>query len=149
MLRITAILGYAADPEMAERLHTIGHAGGVETLLLDRADAKRHRLRATTDRGTDVAIALPRDEALGDGAVLHLTEDTAIVVRMKDETWLAFSPVDEAAALELGYLAGNLHWRVRFSNSQILIAQAGPEQTYLDRLAPLLQSGRVERVEHD
>ena len=149
MLRIVKILGYAADPALAERLHKISHANGLQTLRLDRIDAKRHRLRATTDGGTDVAIALPRDEALGDGAVLHLTDDTAIVVRMIDETWLTFSPVDTSAALELGYLAGNLHWRVRFSEENILIAQEGPEKAYLDRLAPLFANGKVVRVEHE
>ena len=149
MLRITTILGYAAAPEIAERLHTISHAAGLETLLLDRADAKRHRLRATTDSGTDVAIALRRDEYLSDGAVLYLEDDKAIVVRMTDETWLTFCPLDTSAALELGYLAGNMHWRVKFSNSQILIAKEGPEDEYLDRLVPFLTSGRVKRVEHD
>ena len=43
-------------------------------------------------------------------------------------------PRDEATALELGYLCGNLHWRVRFADKRILIAMEGPEESYLARL---------------
>lgn len=146
MLRLTAILGYASDPDFSERLHTLGHVGKVETVVLTRADAKRHRLRVTTDHGTEVAIALARDEALGDGAVLHLDEDQAVVVRMQEEEWLTFVPRDINAALELGYMAGNLHWRVRFTPAGLAVAREGPEHTYLDRVRPLLTSGRIWRA---
>ncbi|MGE0822216.1 MAG: urease accessory protein UreE [Candidatus Binatia bacterium] len=145
MLHLTKILGFVAEPDLAERLHTLSHRGRVETVLLDLADAKRHRLRTTTDRGTDVAIALERHESLSDGAVLYLTDSRAIVVRMKEERWLTFIPLDLPAALELGYLAGNLHWRVRFSNGTLAVACEGPEQSYLDRVRPLLNGGRLRK----
>jgi urease accessory protein len=149
VLHLTSILGYASAPEFAERLHAFDHAGKVETILLARAEAKRHRLRVQTDRGTDVAIALARDEDLSDGAILYLAEDKAIVLRMKEEQWLTFIPCDAPAALELGYTAGNLHWRVRFTPTGLAIAQEGPEQTYLDRLRPLLMSGRIRKADND
>jgi len=149
LLHLTAILGYASDPDFSERLHTLDHAGKVETVILTRADAKRHRLRATTDRGTEVAIVLARDEVLSDGAVLYLSEDKAIVIRMKEEEWLTFVPRDTSAALELGYTAGNLHWRVRFTSAGLSVAREGPEHTYLDRVRPLLSSGRIRKVTDD
>ena len=146
MLHLRKILGYIADTAMSERLHRLSHAGQVETILLQRSDAQRHRLRTTTDHGTDVAIALDRNESLSDGAVLLLTEERAVVVRMTEEVWLSFVPRDAAAALELGYAAGNLHWRVRFLGGTLQVAREGLEETYLDRLRPLLSSGRVQRV---
>jgi urease accessory protein len=149
LLYLTNLLGYAADLDFSERLHKLEHAGKVETIVLTRADAKRHRLRVTTDRGTDVAIALARDEALGDGAILYLDEDKAIVIRMKEEEWLTFVPCDASAALELGYTAGNLHWRVRFTPTGLAVAREGLEQTYLDRLRSLLTSGRVRKADDD
>lgn len=149
MLHLTSILGYASAPDLAERLHTLDHAGKVEIILLARAEAKRHRLRVQTDRGTDVAIALARDEDLSDGAVLYLDEDKAIVLRMKEEEWLTLVPCDASAALELGYTAGNLHWRVKFTAAGLAVAQEGPEQTYLDRLRPLLANGRVRKADDD
>ena len=149
MLRLNGIVGFASDPGLAERLHRLGHRGAVEYLPLDRENTLRHRLRATTDRGTKCAISLARDEHLGDGAVLLLEDERAIVVRMKEEEWLALRPADPAAALELGYHAGNLHWRVRFEGEVLLVAREGPEQAYLDRVQPFLDAGRVLKVARD
>lgn len=78
MLHLTSILGCALDPDFSDQLHTLDHAGKAETVILTRANAKRHRLRLTTDRGTEVAIALVRDEVLGGGAVLYVDEDKAV-----------------------------------------------------------------------
>ena len=148
-LRIHRIIGNLHDAELAERLHRLDHEGLVEYLTLERDDVHRRRLRARTDRATECLIALPRDQSLSDGAILALDEERAIVVRLKVERWLALSPRDEAAALELGYFAGNLHWRVRFEGPRLLIALEGPVKDYLARLEPLLRDGRAVRVEDD
>jgi urease accessory protein len=142
LLHLTAILGYASDPDFSERLHTLDHAGKVETVILTRADAKRHRLRATTDRGTEVAIVLARAEVLSDGAVLYLSEDKAIVIRMKEEEWLTFVPRDTSAALELGYTAGNLHWRVRFTFLRRTRRCCSIERGHLACVSTFLLAGR-------
>lgn len=144
-MRLTKVLGSAGDAGVGERLHALSHDGRVEYLTLGRADMSRRRLRATTDRGTDCAIALPRAEALSNGAVLLLSPERAIVVRMAEEDWLEIEGADAAAALELGYLAGNLHWRVRFEGATLKIALEGPEAAYLARLAPLLEAGRARK----
>ena len=148
-LRIHRVVGNVHDAELAERVHRLDHEGLVEYLTLERNDVHRRRLRARTDRDTECLIALPRDQTLADGAVLTLDEARAIVVRLEVERWLTFAPRDEAAALELGYFAGNLHWRVRFEGARLLIALEGPEQDYLARLAPLLRDGRALWVEDD
>jgi urease accessory protein UreE len=59
------------------------------------------------------------------------------------------APRDVAAALELGYHAGNSHWTVRFDGSVMRIALEGPEQSYLDRLAALFDTHRVTKVNGD
>ena len=143
---MTSLVGLASDADVGERLHALSHAGQVEYVTLSRADMSRHRLRVTTDQGTECAIALPRSETLANGAVLLLEAERAIVVRMQEEDWLDIAAVDDAAALELGYLAGNMHWRVRFDGAVLKIALEGPEASYLARLAPLLDSGRVRRA---
>jgi urease accessory protein len=149
VVRLNGIVGFASEPALAERLHRLGHADRVEYLVLDRADTARHRLRAVTDRGTDCAIALDRDQRMGDGAVLLLEDARAIVVRMKEEDWLALAPADAAAALELGYHAGNLHWRVRFRDGLLEVALEGPEAAYLERLSGFFADGRVRRAGDD
>jgi urease accessory protein len=143
MLKLTTILGSRADPHVAERLHQIGHHGAVEVLSLSAEDAARKRLRATTREGTDCAIALPREMSLFDGAVLLLEDLRAIVVHFNQQSWLRLVPQSAAAALELGYHAGNLHWRVRFEGAVLLVAIEGSVESYKVRIASLIEGGQV------
>ena len=147
MLRLDRILGHGTDEEMARRLHDLGHADRVEYVVLGGDDVQRHRLHVRTDRGTECAIMVPRAERLADGAVLLLEPARAIVVRLKEVRYLALMPRDTAAAIELGYFAGNMHWSVKFAGPVLRIALHGPEQSYLDRLAPLLGVARIQRVD--
>ena len=143
MLLITSIVGDANDPVMHHKLHGLESYNRVETVVLARSDLARRRLRARTDRGTDVAIALSRADALSDGAVLALRDDLAIVLRVEAETWLRLRPKDGASALALGYHAGNLHWRVRFDGDLLLVAIETEVERYLARLDAFLSDGRA------
>ncbi|MGY8996621.1 MAG: urease accessory protein UreE [Alphaproteobacteria bacterium] len=147
MLMLTTIHGLMTDDAVHERLHELSHNNAVETIRLERQDMQRHRLRVATDKGTLCAIALPRDVALEDGAVLEIDETRAIVVRAIEERWLELVPRDAEAALELGYHAGNLHWRVQFRDGCLAVALEGPEQAYLDRLSLFLSDGRAHRID--
>ncbi|WVM91486.1 urease accessory protein UreE [Halopseudomonas pachastrellae] len=145
MLILDQILGRASDPRIADRLHDLSHAGRVETLTLSGADIQRHRLRLHSDQGTDCAIRLERHQHLSNGAVLMLDAERAIVVQMEEQRYLELQARDAAAALELGYFAGNMHWKVRFAGERLQLLLAGPEADYLERLEPLLADGRVSR----
>jgi urease accessory protein len=148
MLRLDGILGHATDAALAERLHHLEHDGKVEYILLAGEDTARRRLHVATDRGTDCAIMLPRAERLSNGAVLLLESDRAVVVRLKEAEWLSLLPRDAAAALELGYFAGNMHWPVRFDGAALKLALHGPVDSYLERLDHLLKDGRIRRSGH-
>ena len=139
----TEILGSRESPGIAEALHRLEHAHRVDEVMLPRAELSRRRLRARSRDGRDIAIALPRETPLHDGAVLELGPDRALVVRVEAEDWLRLVPADPAAALSLGYHAGNLHWRVRFAGPELLVALEGPAERYTDRLREFLESGRV------
>ena len=92
MLRIEQVLGSRLDPAFAAQIHELEHHGAVDLLTVPVADVARHRFRATTQGGTEVAIALPRDQRLYDGAVLVLEPDHAVVVRVAQERWLRLQP---------------------------------------------------------
>jgi len=143
---IESIIGDRSDSALAERLHAIGHHGVVETLVVEPADLPRRRFHALTDAGAACFIALPRSARLYDGAVLYLDAHRAIVVRVGEQRWLRLLPA-ENAALELGYLAGNLHWRVRFDSGCLLVAVEGPVEGYLARLQDFQERGKVRVVE--
>jgi urease accessory protein len=146
LLRLTRVVGSATDAALAARLHDLEHAGRVEYLRLASADIGRHRLHAETDRGTECAVILPRSERLANGAVLLLERDRAVVVRLVEAQWLHLAPRDPAAAIELGYFAGNMHWPVRFDGATLRIQLNGPEADYLARLEHLMADGRVRQV---
>jgi urease accessory protein len=143
MMTITAIVGTASDPSLAERLHHLEHEGRIEILIIGEEDAARRRLRGTTDKGTDIAIALASGDRLTDGSVLFIDASRAIVLRTAEPRWLRLVPRDADAALEAGYCAGNHHWKVRFEPGALLIATQGPAEHYVDRLEPLVRSGRI------
>lgn len=143
------ILGFASDAPFDAAIHDLGHAGRVEYLTISPDDVSRRRIRLATDKGTDCAIALRREDRLSDGAVLKLENDHAIVVRLSEREWLGLEPRDTASALELGYFAGNLHWKVRFDGETMLIALEGPRKTYLDRLEALMADGKVSLARQD
>ena len=143
---IEAIAGRADDPALAKRMHDLRHRGTVETLFVEPVDLPRRRFHSVTDQGTACFIALPRSTQLFDGAVLYIGEDRAILLRVGQQQWLRLAP-SAGAALELGYLAGNLHWRVRFEGVCLLVARDRPLEEYLARLAELRQSGKVSVLE--
>lgn len=147
MLHINKLIGARTDAGLHERLHHLEHQGAVEVVTIATGDLDRRRLLARTARGEEVAIALPRDQKLFDGAVLVLDDDRAIVVRAGEQWWLRFSPRSSRAALELGYHAGNLHWRVRFDGDDLLVSRDGPTHHYAARIEPLIRDGLVTMSE--
>lgn len=147
MVRVESILGSRIAPAFHEKIHDLEHHGAVEFVTIPAGDLDRHRLMVRTDRGEEVAITLRRDQKLFDGAVLLLDANRAIIVRAGEQRWLRLSPHSASDALELGYHAGNLHWRVRFDGDDLLVAQDGPASAYAARIEHLVSAGRVGLVE--
>ncbi|MGJ4918920.1 urease accessory protein UreE [Bradyrhizobium sp. SZCCHNR3003] len=148
MLRLHGILGRASDKAYAGRIHALEHRGGIELLFVPPEDAGRKRFRLITDRGTDCAVSLDRDEELVDGALLHLDSDRAIIARFGEQHVLRLKARDEASALKLGWHAGNLHWRVRFEGDSLVVLLDAPIETYRARIKPLLDAGEVVERAH-
>src|SRR5581483_8245810 len=143
MLRIERVLGSRLDAAFSEELHRLEHRGTVDVVNVPVADLARRRLLITSRGGEELAIALPRNQKLFDGAVLLLDDDRAIVVRAATERWLCLEPRSLRDAIELGYHVGNLHWRVRFDGEALLVALEGRPEDYLARLEGLIGSHRV------
>lgn len=135
-LEISNILG-SAHGDLHDAVHAMEHRGLVEWVDIPHADAARKRLRATTDRGRDCMIALPRSAQLEDGAVLHLTDDLAVVLRVDSGARLVLVPHDLQSALRLGHWCGNLHWKVDFGPDHMAVLLDGPEERYRARLRDL------------
>lgn len=143
MIFVDRVLGSRVEPALADRLHHLEDHGRVDVLTLPADELARRRFKATSQAGEEVAIALPRDQKLFDGAVVLLDEERALVVRVDTEHWLRIEPRSLADAVELGYHAGNLHWRVRFEGEALLVALEAPVDHYLERLGALVAGRRV------
>lgn len=150
-LVLSAVLGRTADEPWHERAHAADAAGILETVRITRSDALRRRMRLTTDRGRDIALALARDATLEDGAVLFADAETFIVARIDGGPRLRLLPADAASGLRLGYFCGNLHWKADFRDGAIEIHMDAPEETYRARLADAgkLCVFTVQRLEQD
>ena len=146
MLKLLEVVGPVTDPVIADKLHHLEHHGRVEYITLSEEDTQRRRLRVVTDAGTECALVLDRSAQLYDGAVMLLTDEHAVVVRTQEPDWLRLQPRDVAAALEVGYFAGNMHWTVRFAGDVLEILLQGEPSSYLERLEPFLSDGRVKHV---
>lgn len=142
-LLIESVLGHREDEPWKERLHHISHHGSIEVLRVLPADMTRRRFRGLTDAGTDCAVSLPRSVTLFDGAILHVDDHRAVVLKVGEQRWVRLRPANAVDALELGYHAGNLHWRVRFSGGDLEVAVDGPAETYLERIAGMIDERRV------
>jgi urease accessory protein len=143
---LDGIVGWVSDGAVADRLHELRHRHAVEYVHLDVQDLDRRRLRVTSDVGTDYAVALPRDAALADGAVLLLEAERAVVVRAGAPRTMTLRAADLPAALRLGFLAGHLHWKTDQHEGILVVHLEGPESDYAARIGDLLASGRVEWV---
>ncbi|MDB5529907.1 MAG: urease accessory protein UreE [Devosia sp.] len=148
MLRLHGIIGTEQDPTYRAMLHELEHVDGIELLFVPPADASRKRFRLLTDRGTDCAVSMDRDQQLTDGAVLYIDPQRAIIARFGEQAVWRLRPRDQAAALKLGWNAGNLHWRVRFEDYCLAILLDGPLHTYRARIMPLLDEGDVVELDH-
>jgi urease accessory protein len=144
MLRLHSIVGHESDPALHARLHALEHRDGIELLFVPSDETGRKRFRLATDRGTDCAVSLDRYAALADGAVLFLDEKRAIIARFGEQSVLRLKPANVAAALKLGWAAGNLHWRVRFDGERLIVLVDGAKSDYRARIADLLDEGAVE-----
>jgi urease accessory protein len=147
MLRLHGVIGRTEDLQFHDRLHTLEHAGGIEHVHIPEAELGRRRFRLTSDKGTDCAISLDRDEALADGAVLLLDDTRAVIIRVGEAKTLRLRPIGAEAALQLGWNAGNLHWRLRFDGGDLVVLLDGPASDYRTRVRPLLDAGLIEEVD--
>src|SRR4051794_35303572 len=143
MLRIDHVLGSRMESAYSEEIHRLEHHGAVDFVNIPIADLARRRLLAMTRGGEELAIALPRNEKLFDGAILLIDTERAIVVRAGTERWMRFQPRSIGDAIELGYHAGNLHWRVRFQGEVLFVALDGRPEDYTARLREMISANRV------
>ena len=143
MLRIDHVVGSRLETAYSAEIHRLEHRGAVDVVNIPAADLARRKLLTTTRAGEELAIALPSHQRLFDGAILLLDDERAIVVSAATERWMRLEPRSIGDAIELGYHAGNLHWRVRFRGEVLFVALEGRAEDYTARLGEMISDRRV------
>jgi len=143
MLRIDHVVGSRLEDAFSEEIHRLEHRGAVDEVNIPVADLARRRLLAVTRAGEELAIALPPHQKLFDGAILLIDGERAIVVRAATGRWMRLEPRSISDAIELGYQAGNLHWRVRFQGEALVVALEGRPEDYTARLEEMISARRI------
>jgi urease accessory protein len=149
MLRLHGVIGHESDARHHKQLHALSHHNGIELLYVPAEEAGRKRFRLATDRGTDCAVSLDREEALADGALLYIDDERAIIARFGEQRVWRLRAANAQAALKLGWNAGNLHWRVRFERDGLVVLLERPLEEYRARIASLLDEGDVTEDRSD
>jgi urease accessory protein len=94
----------------------------VESLSITRTESERLRMRKSTDRGTDVALALPVGTKLRHGDIVSLN-DRMIVISIEPEkvAVVSLKNADSKTAVLLGHAIGNLHRPVKIDGERVVL----------------------------
>lgn len=129
MERIDGVVGNVhADAELAALRDEHRENGTLERVVIDGADRRRSRFRATTDAGTDVGVVLDRP-AVSVGDVLLVEDQRMVLVAFEPREALAVelpeaTPATLEAAVELGHRVGNQHWDLAVEDGVVYVPLA-------------------------
>ena len=149
MIVLEKVLGFISDKKFENIIHELSHKNNVEYIILESSDVPRKRLRIHSDKGTDCAISLERDAILSDGAILFCSNEKALVVKINEQEWIEINVKSKKDSLRFGYFIGNLHWKVKFKNENVLIALEGPMSNYMDRIEEFLKKNEISIVKEN
>jgi urease accessory protein len=124
VLVIEKVLGNLHDPEWSKRVGAVPP----DWLHLDQWDAQKSRLRARTDAGVELAIALDRGAHLSDGDVLvwqsAAPQLIATRVTLNDVLVIRLDNLSAQTCVELGHALGNQHWPAIVKDRRVYVPLA-------------------------
>lgn len=144
MRTFTSIVGHVSDDPLREVIERLSIQGKVSWLCVPACKFGRKRFRAVDQNGEGFGVALPRDSQLRDGSVLYVDEECAVVVDAEPTPRLRIRALSVPGALQLGWAAGHLHWKVRLDGCDLSVLLEGPREEYLRRIEPLIRADDIE-----
>lgn len=155
MLTVTTILGnIKKDPILNQRYEELFQKGLVESVIIQRSESEKARMRKTSDKGTDIGFILPSRTRLKDKDVVFLDDAKMILVKLSPELVAVLSfkeyPPNEHAgqhkpdlikiAIKIGHTIGNLHRPLKLEENRIIFPlQTVEEINLFQRLLPDLK----------
>jgi urease accessory protein len=104
-----------------------------DTLILSREDRRRGRRRVRTQKGIEIALALPTGTILKDGDILHVDDRSYIAVEAVKEEVIVIHPGNVTDCALIAYEIGNRHLPISVREGIILTPRDGLLEEFLKR----------------
>ena len=101
-----------------------------DTICLTWEERRWTRKRIVTNKGREVALALPTGSLLHPGDVVAVEADWYLEVEGKAEPVLAITPKNRNEAIRVAFDVGNRHFPVAISGDDLLV----PDDTAMEQL---------------
>ncbi len=141
MLVADTYLGSIEESALAERLELEEYS----TVTLDDTERRRSRVRTTTDDGTDIGIVVGRElrdgDALDANGSLVLVALNAVPAMVLDIGGVDGDAATVTEAVALGHTAGNRHWSLAVSGTEVYLPIADDRGRMEEKIRPLLPDG--------
>ena len=105
-----------------------------DALVLTAEERRWGRRRVVTERGREVALALPTGSVLTPGEVLHVAPEWYLVVEAATEAVLAVAPRSHQEALRVAFEVGNRHFTLAVDGGRLLVNDDPAMESLLRRL---------------
>lgn len=116
-----SIIGNTSN-ELKGRYEHMLAKGAVERLTISRTESERLRMRKTTDRGTDVALAMASGTKLRHGDVVFLAEKMIVInIEQEKVAVIRLKYPDLKVAILVGHAIGNLHRPIKVDRDRIIL----------------------------
>ncbi len=155
MLTVTTILGnIKKDPILNQRYEELFQKSLVESVIIQRSESEKVRMRKVSDKGTDIGFILPSRTRLKDKDVVFLDDTKMILVKLSPELVAVLSFKDYPhyehdgqhkpdlinIAIKIGHTIGNLHRPLKLEENKIIFPlQTVEEIDLFQRLLPNLK----------
>lgn len=117
---------HAPDAELARRER--------DRLVLTAEERRWGRRRIKTEKGRELALALPTGSVLEPGHVLHVGDDYYVVIEAAAEPVLAVAPRSRDEALRVAFEVGNRHFTIAIEGERLLVPDDIAMEQLLGRL---------------
>jgi urease accessory protein len=105
-----------------------------DTLVLTAEERRWGRRRVTTEKGRELALALPTGSALVPGAILHVAREWYVVIEAAREPVLAVTPRSHEEGLRVAFEVGNRHFTLAIDGERLLVPDDPAMEQLLERL---------------
>ena len=105
-----------------------------DALVLTAEERRWGRRRVTTERGRELALALPTGTVLEPGKILHVARDFYVVIEASREPVLAVTPRLHEEALRVAFEVGNRHFALAVDGDRLLVPDDAAMEQLLSRL---------------